>query len=141
MLTEDYFLRQIAQAATVLAKVLGLSKSGKYQEASLMINQAIEDLVGLNANIVKQMNDFGLISILMSGQGFDCGKAYVLAELFKMDGDVLADQGQKGESQESYQRALMLYYEYTNQCADKLTKEIQKKIDELEKDILEHGKG
>ena len=136
MFFEDFVLRQIAQAVMVMAKILGLSKSGNYQEAYALIDQAISELIGLDAIIVKQMDDVGLIDLLTNSQGIDCGKVYILAELFKVEGDVLSDQGRNEESRSSYQRALMLYYQYAEQCPDGLTKEVQEKVKSLEKEIL-----
>ncbi len=133
MYFEDYIIRQIAQATAVIAKVLDLSKSGKNEEACVTIDQAIEELVGLNASIVKQIDDLGLISLLMSGPSVDYGKVYVLAELFKLEGDVLTGQGRNEESWKSYQRALMLYSEYVSQCSDEHVEEVLGKIEELEK--------
>ena len=44
MFTEDYVLRQISLLVAVLAKIAGLKKAGKYQEAQTTHDQAIEEV-------------------------------------------------------------------------------------------------
>jgi tetratricopeptide (TPR) repeat protein len=132
MLIEDFILRQISLLAAFLAKVTGLSKAGQFQEARAMIDQAIEETLGLNANIVKQMDQAGLLNLLTTLNVPDSGKALVIANLFEAEGDVLALQGNKEESQECYQRALNLLLEITPQSPDDFEKEWALKIDGLE---------
>ncbi|GEM_PF-2401381 len=140
MLTEDHILRQIAQFVAVLAKILGLSKAGQFQEACSLIDQAIEGLLGLNANIVKGMDEAGLVTLLTTGLGLDCGKLVVLADLFNVEGDVFAAQQRPNESKDSYQRALNLYYVFTAECKVDVETDILAKIEALEKMISSNEK-
>jgi hypothetical protein len=135
MFIEDYILRQIAFATVVIAKVLGLSKTGKHNEAYEMIDQTIEELLGLDASIVKQMDDAGLVSLLTSFQVIDSGKLFALADLFKAEGDVLASQERNQESQQSYQRALNLFHIFSSHHPDSLETDIQVRINELQEKL------
>lgn len=137
MFTEDFLLRQIAQAAAAITKVLGLSKAGKFQESYVMIDQAIEELLGLNAGIAKHMDDASLVSLLTIGKSTGCGKLLALADLFKAEGDVLAVEKHDSESQSSYQRALNLYYEFSTHCSANTEIDVLTKITELQKKIIE----
>ena len=139
MLTEDYFLRQIAQAAAVVAKVLGLSKAGQFQEAYKVIDQAIEELLGLKTSIAKQMDDTGLVSLLTTINGVDPGRLFALADIFKAEGDVLANQNRRDESHYSYQRALILYLEFSARYPDTLETDLSLKINELREKLNMQG--
>ena len=57
MLTEDYLMRMINQAIAALLKVAGLKKAGRNQEALEVIEQAFEQLLGLPASLVEQMDE------------------------------------------------------------------------------------
>ena len=132
MLTEDYILRQISQLVAILAKVAGLKKAGKYLQASQLIDQTINELTGLEADIVKQFDDRSLINLLTNANGIDVGKLFALADLFKAEGDIFAAQGRQPESQQSYQSALDLFYELSNGSPATLETEVSHRIDELQ---------
>ena len=131
MFFEDFIIRQIALAAVVAAKVLGLSKAGQFNEAYELIDKAIEEMLGLKAGVVKQMNDEGLVNLLRSSQFVDSDKLFALANLFIVEGDVLASQKRGTESQQSYQRALDLFGIFSSHYPDRLETDIQAWINEL----------
>ena len=137
MLTEDYLLRQIAQLVAVLAKIAGLKKAGKYQESYKIINQTIEEAFGLDAGIVKQLDDNSLNNIITTVYGVDVGKLYSLAGLLEAEGDVLAAQHRDIESQQSYQRSLDLFLELSAHPITDLDAEVSSRIIELQKKL--HG--
>jgi hypothetical protein len=113
MLTEDYFMRMINQALYVLKKIMGLKTTGHYQEAQLEINQLLEMLVGLKADLVKQLDDQSLIDSLTQQGKLDSDRLYVVAELFKEEGDLLALAQKPQAAYHSYLRALNFYLEVT----------------------------
>jgi hypothetical protein len=131
MFFEDFIIRQIALAAAVATKVLGLSKVGQFNEAYELIDRAIEEMLGLKAGVVKQMNDEGLVNLLRSSQFVDSDKLFALANLFIVEGDVLASQKRGTESQQSYQRALDLFGIFSRYYPDRLETDIQAWIKEL----------
>jgi len=131
MFFEDFIIRQVALAAVVAAKVLGLSKVGQYNEAYELIDKAIEEMLGLKAGVVKQMNDEGLVNLLRSSQFVDSDKLFALANLFIVEGDVLASQKRGTESQQRYQRALDLFGIFSSHYPDRLETDIQAWINEL----------
>ena len=135
MLTEDYILRQISLLAAILAKVAGLSRAGQFQEAHRMIDQAVEETLGLNASIVNQMDEPGLLNLLTTLNGLDSAKAFVVANLIEAEGDTFALQGREDESRQCYQRALHLLLETTSQSPDGLEQIVSQKIDELERKL------
>ncbi len=139
MFFEDFILRQIAFAAVVAAKVIGLSKNDQFNEAYEMIDQTIEEMFGLKADIVKQMNDEGLVSLLTSSQFVDSDRLFALANLFIVEGDVFASQKRNPESQQSYQRALNLFNIFSSHYPESLDTDIQTWIHELQKKLISAG--
>ena len=53
MYVEDYIKRMIAIAAAMIARILGLKASGEYVQAQAIINQLLELVVGLRADLVR----------------------------------------------------------------------------------------
>lgn len=111
MLSEDYILRMIGQATAVLLKIIGFKKNGDYPEAQQAIDQALETLVGLKADLIKQLDDESLLNTLTQEGVLDTARLALVADLFKEDGDVLAAQGRVSESRESYMRSLIYHLE------------------------------
>jgi hypothetical protein len=111
MLTEDYIMRMINMALAVLVKILGFKQAGQYNEAAQHINQALEMLMGMRADLVKRLDDDSLIETLTIQETLDTDRLLVVADLFKEDGDILASQQGQAEAYPSRLRALNFYLE------------------------------
>lgn len=110
-LYEDYMIRMINMALVAIAKILQLKAAGMYQEAQHLIDVNLEELLGLNASMIKNLDDESLLAILRKQSELDKERMMVVAALFKEEGDILEQRGQRVESQRSYLRALILYME------------------------------
>ena len=111
MFSQDYIIRMISQATAALATILGLRKSGQFQQALGVIDQTLEGLVGLSASLLKAMDDRSLLRLLTSQGRLDTELLILIADLFRAEGDVLVEQNRASESLESYRRALALNLE------------------------------
>jgi len=106
MFTEDYLMRIINQATAALMTAIGLRKAGKYSEARQTIHQAIEQLTSLPANLVEQMDDASLLSMLTTQGQLDVGRLAILADLFQEEDEILFRLGQSAEGSFASARAL-----------------------------------
>jgi len=111
MYVEDYIKRMIAIAAAMIARILGLKASGEYVQAQVIINQLLELIVGLRADLVRRMDDDSLLESLTHQGRMDTDRLGLLAELFRQDGDVQSAQGKKTEGLSSYLRSLNFFVE------------------------------
>ncbi len=111
MLTEDYIMRMISQAIAALMIALGLKKAGKYREALQSLDQAIEQLLGLHATLVDQLDDSALLEMLTRDGAPDLDRVMVLADIYRERAEVYLLQGQPDSSQFAAQRSLHLYLE------------------------------
>jgi tetratricopeptide (TPR) repeat protein len=109
MFSEDYVMRMISQALAVFARVAGLKKAGRHEEALQALDQALEILMGLDARVVKQMDDDGLLDALTAGDHLDADRLAVLADVFREEGEVLAAQNRPAESRADFLRALNFF--------------------------------
>lgn len=111
MLTEDYFMRMINQAIYVLRKLLGLKSAGRYQDALIEIGAMLEMLLGLRVDLIKRLDDDSLLDSLTQQGALDTERLYVVAELIREEGEILAAMERPEESYLSYLRALNFYVE------------------------------
>jgi tetratricopeptide (TPR) repeat protein len=131
MYTEDFILRQIRLAMAVLAHIQGLKQAGQYGQALQAIDQALETLMGLRANLLKHLSDDKLLNMLTVQDTLDIERLSILAELFQEEGNILALQGRQEESQAAYQRALRFYLEVALDDPGILPEDMIRKIEAL----------
>ncbi len=131
MLTEDYIMRMISQALAVLLTALGLKKAGRYSEALLSFDQALETLLGLNANLAKHLDDSQLLDMLTFLGKLDIDRLLVLADIYREEAEVYNLQRQPESSQFAAQRSHRFYLEVTLSSETNLNIDLINKIEAL----------
>jgi tetratricopeptide (TPR) repeat protein len=131
MLTEDYLLRMISQALAALMTAIGLKKSGKYSEALQAIEQAVEQLTTLPANLVDQMDESSILSMLTVQERLDTGRLALLADLYQEKGEILSNLNRTAQANDSFSRALRFELEVVLADESNLTLEYIGKIESL----------
>jgi hypothetical protein len=111
MFTEDFILRMISQAVSALLQIAGYRQARQYQQAQQAIDQSLEELLGLRADLLKLLDDDVIFRMLTMNDQFDIGRALVIGELFQAEGELLADQDRPDASRQSFLRALSFYLE------------------------------
>ncbi|MCX6035749.1 MAG: DUF6483 family protein, partial [Chloroflexi bacterium] len=111
MFTEDYLMRIINQALAALMTAVGLRMAGKYSEALQAIQQAIEQLTTLPANLIDQMDDASILSMLTAQGQLDAGRLAILADLYQEQGEILIKLDQPGQGSMAFARALRFILE------------------------------
>ncbi len=139
MLTEDYIMRMINLAVAALLKAIGLKKAGKYAEALQALDQAFEQLTGLPASVLKQLDDAGLLTALAPQGQVDTGRLAVLADLFREEGEVFDLQGRSDAGASPAARALRLYLEVVLADEFNLSAENIRKIETLNARLRQTG--
>ena len=131
MFSEDYLIRMIGQATAVFARIIGLKSAGQYQEALQVIDQTLEQLLGMDAETIKLLDDESLFIILMKNEALDLEKLGFIADLFKEEGDIQKLQDQNNESINCYIRSLNYYLMISSNSETSRPNELSRKIDEL----------
>ena len=98
MYTEDFILRQIRLAMAVLADVQGLKKAGQYEQSLQAIDQAVETLMGLRANLLKHLSDDKMIHMLTIQDTLDIERLAILADLFQEEARSFPSRGGMAEA-------------------------------------------
>jgi tetratricopeptide (TPR) repeat protein len=138
MLTEDYFMRMINQMLAVLTQILYHKEAGQYQEAQILIDQSLEQLLGVRAVLLKQMDDPSVLHLLTTQGELVPDRLAMVADLYKLEGDLLADQNQNHEALLDYQRALAFYLKISLVERDQGSRELDNKIDDLYQKLSGH---
>ncbi len=137
MLTEDYFMRMINQMLAVLTKILYLKEAGQYQEAQQIINQSLEQLLGMPPNLLKGMDDSSVMKILTPQGELVTDRLYMVAKLYELEGDLLKDQNRLTEANLDYLRALTFYLEIALEGENYYSSELNDKIEDLQLKLSE----
>jgi hypothetical protein len=111
MLTEDYIMRMINQALSVLLIALGFKRNGQFKEALQTFDQALENLLGLNAHLVKQLDDNTVLEMLTFLGKLDIDRLLILADIYREEAEVYALQEQVESWHFAAQRSLRFFLE------------------------------
>jgi hypothetical protein len=109
MLTEDYLIRMINLALAALASIVGLKTAGQYYEAFIEIDQTLEQLLGLRADLVRRLDDNSILTALTIQGSLDVDRLWIVAELYKEEGDIYNAQNNPAQGYWSYLRSLNFY--------------------------------
>jgi hypothetical protein len=110
MIRRDYLLRQIEDFVAAMAKLAGLAKNEQWQEASALAGSQFRALAGADAAELLRLSDTELLANIIQGESTHVveNKIFMLATLFKTNGDLLASQGQREGSRPYYLKGLHL---------------------------------
>lgn len=111
MFREDYLMRQFRNAGLVLAHILGLRKSAQYDQAQLAVDEALETLLGLRADLLHRLEDEKILDALTIQGHLDEERLLLVAELYHQQGEIWSSQGQPDLAIQSFRRALNFYLE------------------------------
>ena len=131
MFSEDYIIRMVRQHTAVFASIIGLKSAGQYQEALQDIDQALEQLLGMDAVIFRLLDDESQYSLLMKNEVLDLEKLGYIADLFNEEGDIQKLLNQNSESKNCYIRSLNYYMMIGINSEISRPIELSQKIDEL----------
>jgi hypothetical protein len=131
MFTEDYLMRIINQVIAALMNAIGLRTAGKYTQARQVIEQAIQQLTGLDTSLVDQLDDASILSMLTTNGHLDVERLALLGDLYQEEGANSFEQGQPVQGTVAYTRALRFILEVALADDDHLSPENMIKIGSL----------
>lgn len=109
MLTEDYLIRQINIYLAAIARIMGFKTAYMFVEAQIAVDEALEEIFGLSANLVRSMDDQGLLDAVTYLDVLNVDKLQAAADVFREEGELKAMRGDEVGSIQSYTRSLNFY--------------------------------
>ena len=132
MYTEDFIKRQISQVTAFLLQALGLKTSGNFTDAHQVIEQALGGIFAMRKDLSDRLDDDSLLNILVVNDEMDIERLAVIANLYRLDGEILVETNQQMLAALANQRALRFYLELALIDFDNLTTELSGKIADLQ---------
>jgi hypothetical protein len=108
MSQRDYILRIVEEFGRALAQVLYNRQIKDYAAAHKLIDEQCKQAFGMGIGFMRSVPEETLLSMFTSFDTLDTEKCWLLAILFRAEGDIYQDQGNTSESYYSYIRALNL---------------------------------
>jgi hypothetical protein len=110
MIRRDYVLRILEEFFELLSRIRALRKVEKWNEAGLVAENGLQDLVGANLETVIQLSETELLARLIKGEPTLAvrEKTLMLATLLKESGDIATGQGRVEEGRSCYLKGLHL---------------------------------
>jgi len=139
MIKEDYLIRLIRQFTSALARILGLKNALQYPQALEAIDQAYQELFGVNSRFVLILSEKDLLGLMKSGRALDADKAIVMAGLLREEAECYEKQGRPEESRPRYLKALNLLLEAFLSGRETSFPDLGSRIEELAVKLREEG--
>jgi len=136
MFERDFILRMIKQLAQALRQILNYKKEGQWQNAQMVIDVSIKQLLSLNPIIIDKLDADALVGLFTYDDEIDHKKCLTLASLLTEQASVFENTNQSAEKIfRLYQIGFQLYktafidenlidqayLNYALHCCDKLT--------------------
>jgi hypothetical protein len=102
----DYIMRLIAQFGQALARLLGLRKAGKLDEAQKLVDETANGIFGSLRSMIDQVDASSAAGLLVARE-----KIVVYAALTAEEAEIAAARGQTRKAASRRRRALELYLE------------------------------
>jgi tetratricopeptide (TPR) repeat protein len=134
LLEDPIFQTLIAAVAATIARLEKLLAVGRYQEAVSEIEAHLDDLVGLNYNQIRYLDDDFIFGLLTVNEFLDWQRLWYVAELINAYGEILTRQGKSKEGGDCRLRALSFFIEVAFATDDGI-EEVDDRINEIAGDL------
>jgi hypothetical protein len=118
MVNKDYVLRLAEKFGRMLAIVLGLRESNRYEEALIAIDDFFLQNLGLTSGFVNSASQEMLLNLISPLGVLDVEKCLWMAVLLKEEGDIYLEQDKTDESYYRYIKALFFFVQAALQSGD-----------------------
>ncbi len=139
MIEEDYLVRLIRQFTSALARIPGFKNALQYPQALEAIDQAYQELFGVNSRFVLILSEKDLLGLMKSGRALDADKAIVMAGLLREEAECYERQGRPEESRPRNLKALNLLLEAFLSGRETSFPDLGSRIEELAVKLREEG--
>lgn len=139
MIKEDYLMRLVRRFTSALARIAGLKTSEQYPQALEAIDQAYQEIFGVNSQFVFVLSEKDLVNLMKTGGTLDPDKAIVMAGLLKEEAECYERQHRGKESRPRYLKAVNLLLEAFFSGRETSFPNLNEKIEGLAGKLKEEG--
>jgi hypothetical protein len=109
MYQKDFILRMIEMLGDFIASILGMIKTGKFEQATTTLENAYYDFLKKDAAFFHSLPKERLTEDLIHKHNYTNGHLEILAGLFFAEAELKHAEGKNAKSLETYEKALLLY--------------------------------
>jgi hypothetical protein len=109
MYQKDFILRMIEMLGDFIASILGLIKTGKFEQATTTLENAYYDFLKKDAAFFHSLPKERLTEDLINKHNYTNGHLEILAGLFYTEAELKYAEGKSAKSLETYEKSLLLY--------------------------------
>lgn len=124
-------MRLVRRFTSALARIMALKTTEQYPEALEAVDQAYQELFGVNSQFIIVLSEKDLLALMQSGGGLDPDKAIVMAGLLKVEAEIYERQNRGEESQPRNRKALNLLLEAALSGRETSFPDLNTRIEEL----------
>jgi hypothetical protein len=106
MYEEDFIKRMIQQFSKAITRLLGFVANEDYLAAEEEIAYILNDLLGVSESMVLVINEEHVIDLIFKSGEEDPQMIVDLADIFRMKGEILSDQGKPSQALQWYETSL-----------------------------------
>lgn len=109
MLKRDFIMKQIEEMAKALAVILGLRKSGKFNEAREKTDEMLHDFLQSDLAFLSSIPTDELMNKLYHEQKLHEEQVSIVADCFMQEGEMQSEEGNSEKAAEYLIKALTLF--------------------------------
>lgn len=109
MYQKDYILRMVEEMARVIAALVDLKQNKEFDKAYDLIEKTFDEKLGIEKDILLSMDQDELVDRLTDEFDYTASHLGMMAELLKLEADLLFDDEDRVQAGEIYRKALVLY--------------------------------
>ncbi len=109
MYQKDYILRMVEMLGDLLAAIFGLIRKGDFQKAGENLERVYYDMLKEDAAFFRSIHIDDLTHKLLEEHNYTNGHLEILAELFNAEAELAMAKGDKKETLEYAEKALLLF--------------------------------
>ncbi len=131
MSQKDYILRVFEDIGRALAQIVYKRQIKDYTAAYALLDEQFKQTLGMGRGFLHSVSDEMLLSLLTTFDSLNVDKCWLVATLFKVEGELFADQHDEQASYYSYLKALKLFLEALSQQKSQKAVEPVEEIEDL----------
>jgi hypothetical protein len=111
MTQKDYILRMFEEIGRALAQILYQRQIKDYEAAHALVDEQLKQALGMGRGFIRSISDETLLSMLTAMGTLNVDKCWLVATLFKAEGEIYEDQQNENDRYYSYLKACNLFLE------------------------------
>lgn len=135
MLRRDLIMKQIQEMARALAVILGLRKSGNFNEARQKADELLQDFLKSDLATLSTIPDDTLMDELYNQRKLHEDQVSIVADCFMLEGEMQSEEGNIDNATQYFHKALQLFEGLNKLPKATFSLERMQKIAELKKRI------